>query len=159
MSKRNSQPTTATKPRRFLEIPELTKAERERFDKLIDRAPGYGPNGDCWRWKGAHTGERYPAFQIRGRVYHAHRLALRLASGEDFPDRLACHKCDTPGCVRAEHLFAGTPKQNHDDMREKGRAKLPPRKGKSVDGERRTNRNAPDARPGRENHHRPDGTS
>lgn len=158
MSKRNSQPT-ATKPRQFLPLPELTEAERARFDKLIDRTPGLGPTGDCWLWKGAHTGEGYPAFPLAGRIYHAHRLALRLALGDDFPDRLACHKCDTPGCVRAEHLFAGTPKQNHDDMKRKGRAKLPPQKGARVDGERRTNRNAPDARPGRENHHRPDGTS
>jgi hypothetical protein len=149
---------TAKTPRRFLPIPELTEAERERFESLIDRTPGYGPRGDCHRWKGAHTGESYPAVVVRGKTLHAHRVALRLAIGADFDDKLCCHVCDFPGCVNGQHLFAGTAKQNFDDMKTKGRWKPPARKGASTNGERnRHNSNAPDARPARNDQHRPTG--
>jgi len=56
----------------------------------------------------------------------AHRLSWELANGP-IPDGLfVLHRCDTPRCVRPEHLFLGTKADNTADMMAKGRQVLPP---------------------------------
>lgn len=51
----------------------------------------------------------------------AHRESYRQAYG-DFPAHLhVLHKCDTPACVRPDHLFLGTPLDNMRDKISKGR--------------------------------------
>jgi hypothetical protein len=58
---------------------------------------------------------------VRGRDEMAHRIAWELTHGP-IPDRLlALHKCDNPACVRPDHLFLGTHKDNTQDMLAKGR--------------------------------------
>lgn len=42
-----------------------------------------------------------------------------------WPDRLLCHRCDTPRCVNVDHLFLGTYQDNSDDMIRKGRNDCP----------------------------------
>lgn len=53
------------------------------------------------------------------------RLAHRISYGIHFktpPKHLqVLHRCDNPSCVRPEHLFLGTVKNNVDDMDRKGR--------------------------------------
>lgn len=79
----------------------------------------------CWEWTGLVDQGGYGRLSLRekGRVRSecAHRLAWRLAYGP-IPDGLCvCHRCDNRRCVRIDHLFLGTPKDNTRDMIQKGR--------------------------------------
>jgi hypothetical protein len=51
----------------------------------------------------------------------AHREAYRLTYGEIPAGLLICHHCDNRACVRPDHLFLGTYKDNAQDMVRKGR--------------------------------------
>ena len=50
----------------------------------------------------------------------AHRFAWLLTYGTQ-PSGLLCHICDNRKCVRPEHLFEGSPGDNTQDARSKGR--------------------------------------
>jgi hypothetical protein len=78
---------------------------------------------DCWLWIGGQT-HGYGIFSFggrKGRPLAAHRFSHWIASGV-FPGELdVLHECDTPLCVRPDHLFLGTQADNNEDSRRKGR--------------------------------------
>jgi len=77
----------------------------------------------CWEWRGHLNTPGYGYFLCRAQVIPAHRFSWELANQSAIPDGLSvCHKCDNPKCVRPEHLFIGTHKENMLDMCRKGRA-------------------------------------
>jgi hypothetical protein len=88
----------------------------ERFWSKVERTDG------CWLWRGKRKRSGYGVFSFRGKRVRAHRMAWRLEHGSVPSDRLVCHRCDQPACVRPEHLFLGTSADNMRDMRSKGRA-------------------------------------
>lgn len=51
----------------------------------------------------------------------AHVYSWQLHYGEIQDSLHVLHHCDNPECVRPEHLFLGTQKDNSDDMIRKGR--------------------------------------
>jgi hypothetical protein len=53
----------------------------------------------------------------------AHRASYRISVGPIPPGILVCHKCDNPICVRPDHLFLGTARDNNVDRANKGRSK------------------------------------
>ena len=88
----------------------------ERFWEKVEKTDG------CWVWQGAGHSMKYGYFGLDGRNRLAHRVAWELICGP-IPDGLCvCHHCDTPKCVRPDHLFLGTHKQNSEDMVAKGRS-------------------------------------
>lgn len=96
----------------------------ERFEAKVDRSPGLGPNGDCHLWTAATTEFGYGVLTLGGRGSGqrvTHRIAWFLATGA-WPDLQVLHSCDTPACVRFDHLFLGTQADNMADMHAKGRA-------------------------------------
>lgn len=82
-----------------------------------------GGNG-CWLWNGTMTSEGYGYFYYpkAPRRCLAHRFSYFLAEGS-MPAANVLHRCDTPRCVRPDHLFLGTHQDNMADMVAKGRAR------------------------------------
>jgi len=85
----------------------------------------FGPH--CWEWTGKTDDSGYGQFSVRrGRKVSArmgaHRFSCAYFHKTNMDGLFACHKCDNPGCVNPDHLFAGTIKANVDDMIAKGRA-------------------------------------
>ncbi len=74
----------------------------------------------CWLWTGSKNGDGYGAIGRDPQVL-AHRLAWILFCGQIPRRKLVLHRCDTPACVRPDHLFLGTQKDNVRDCIEKGR--------------------------------------
>lgn len=77
---------------------------------------------DCWNWEGAITGYGYGIISINNRHHPVHRVVWELSNGPiPSSDLYVCHHCDNRRCIRLDHLFLGTAKDNYDDMVSKGR--------------------------------------
>lgn len=97
----------------------------ERFWTKVDKnGPVIRPElGPCWLWTSA-TRQGYGVIHYGGggRVVLAHRASYFLTN-ESWPPigLFLCHKCDVRACVRPDHFFLGTNKDNIADMVSKGR--------------------------------------
>ncbi len=97
----------------------------DRFWAKVDRngpIPAHRPElGPCWMWTAADNGRGYGNLSVNGHRWLAHRFSYTIAHGP-IPDGLdVLHACDNPPCVRPEHLWVGTAKDNGRDMAQKGR--------------------------------------
>lgn len=98
-----------------------TNSIQERFWSKVTKASG----ANCWLWSGRRTSLGYGAFDVGRGIKPAHRFAWELTHGpiKRGPKRMCvCHHCDTPHCVRPDHLFLGTHSDNMRDKAMKGRA-------------------------------------
>jgi len=50
----------------------------------------------------------------RTRTFLAHRISYFLEHGEQ-PGEALCHRCDNHACIRPDHLFSGTLRNNVAD--------------------------------------------
>lgn len=84
----------------------------------------------CWLWTATKTHGGYGLVKANGRQGVVHRMAWELTNGPIPSGLLVCHRCDVRNCVRPDHLFLGTAKENTQDMLAKGRR--PPFTGERV---------------------------
>lgn len=91
---------------------------------LADRFwPKVRKGGGCWEWT-ASMSHGYGQIGVggkSGRPHHAHRVAWELTNGAIPAGLFVCHHCDNKKCVRPDHLFLGTAKDNNQDRARKGR--------------------------------------
>ena len=74
-------------------------------------------------WVGAaNRPNGYGRISLGGLKLLAHRLAWELAHGPIPAGLHVLHRCDNPRCVRHDHLYLGTNRDNHVDKARKGRA-------------------------------------
>lgn len=94
----------------------------DRFFLRVDKTP------TCWLWIGTKYSNGYGDFSPSAKKRHilAHRFSFQTHYGEIPPGLQVCHKCDVRHCVRPDHLFLGTAKDNLHDMAAKGRARIAP---------------------------------
>jgi hypothetical protein len=109
---------------------ELTSAAEERFWSKVERS-----DDGCWLWKAHFYNDGYGQFSFRDRPLRAHRVSWVIVNGDLPLDVQVLHRCDTPACVRPDHLFLGSHQDNMDDMKTKGRA---------LSGDRNTSRTNPE---------------
>jgi len=78
------------------------------------------PNG-CLLWTGAKSHSGHGQVYVDGKLDRTHRVAWTLAKGSIPEGLCVLHRCDTPACVKVDHLFLGTQSENMQDMMQKGR--------------------------------------
>lgn len=92
--------------------------DARRFWAKVEKAKG----NDCWEWIAYRNALGYGVFGVGGhRTMLAHRVSFTLTYGEIPADRIVCHKCNVPSCVRPDHLYLGTHASNAADCIRAGR--------------------------------------
>lgn len=79
----------------------------------------------CWNYKkidGKPPKKGYGYISFNGRKWPANRFSWMIHNGPIPDNLLVCHRCDNPACVRVDHLFLGTVKDNAQDKIIKGRS-------------------------------------
>lgn len=102
---------------------ELLETRGRKQNTVEDFYRKINKTDSCWLWMGKPDKDGYGKFTLNKKRQRAHRISYKLNIGpipEDKPQIL--HHCDNPPCVRPEHLYAGTNKENMRDKVTRNRA-------------------------------------
>ncbi len=91
----------------------------KEFRRFMARFP-IGGDG-CWEWTGTTYKNGYGQLKVSNKNARAHRLMWALVNGPIPAGLFVCHHCDNRRCLRPDHLFIGTVRDNAVDMTRKGR--------------------------------------
>lgn len=114
----------------------LANEQSVRFWSYVADRPEVG----CWIWTGGKDKDGYGRFAVtapRGvapkqRHFRAHRLSWSMSNGRLMANEMVVrHSCDTPACVRPDHVEPGTQKQNRRDCIDRGREPMGEKKSQS----------------------------
>lgn len=106
-----------------------TDAIIKRFWSCVDKTPGQGRDGDCWKWLGDFHPHYGTALFVVGYL-SGKRIRVRAARWiheqikGPLGDLYVCHSCDWPLCVRPDHLEAGNQDKNMGDAGKRNRMPL-----------------------------------
>jgi hypothetical protein len=75
----------------------------------------------CWLWQGFKTVNGYGSTSYRNKSGRVHRYVYVALNGPISSTLDVCHTCDVRLCINPDHLWAGTRKQNVEDMIRKRR--------------------------------------
>ena len=108
----------------------MLQTAMQRFNEKWEKDEKTG----CWNWTASlcggnpqrdpkkHRIYKYGQFKVRDlKERLAHRVSYILHKGPINNGMWVLHKCDNPKCVNPDHLYLGTPKDNHDDMLDRDR--------------------------------------
>ena len=111
----------------------------ERFWAKVDTS------GECWEWTGQRDRNGYGRFSL-GRTWHrATRALWALTRGPIPAGMCVLHRCDNPPCVRPDHLWLGSRRDNSRDMAAKRRVAAQVHPETAARGERHGTRTRPES--------------
>ena len=95
------------------------------FTKYVEARSTRIPFSGCHIWNGAVSAGGYGRSSVAQTAHGTttvHRALFQEIYGYVPADKYVCHTCDTPSCVNPDHLFLGTPSDNAQDRKKKGRS-------------------------------------
>lgn len=95
-----------------------TRSVKDRFWEKVD----VKNKNECWIWNSTTDKNGYGIFKLGNKDVKAHRVSWEFHSGSIPLGMQILHKCDNPPCINPNHLFLGTPQDNMDDKKKKGRS-------------------------------------
>lgn len=104
----------------------------EYLQHFMSKVEKLGNESGCWIWIAGMTNRHYGSAGFGGVHARAHCASYELHFGPIPEGMRVCHHCDTPLCVRPDHLWLGTQLQNVADREAKGRTARGEGNGKSL---------------------------